>query len=77
MKDFDIFGRLSNFDERSNEDRVVIQLDYVIGAIHVDLDFMLLELFELIFLKVVCERALSSAEVASEDKKFIFASLVK
>ena len=69
LEDLDLISLLSHFDEGSNVDRGPLELNDVIGAVHVDEDLFLLELSVLIPADIVREWLLGSAKVASKHQK--------
>lgn len=56
---------------------MIVELHHVVRAVHVDLNFVFLELFEFVLLEVVGERTLCAAEVAAKHEKLVIASLVQ
>ena len=55
LKDLNLISLLSHFDKGSNVDRGPLELNDVIGAVHVDEDLFLLELSVLIPADIVSE----------------------
>ena len=72
LEDLDLISLLPHFDKWSNVDRGPLELNDVIGAVHVDEDLFLLELSVLIPADIVREWLLGSAKVASKHQKLAF-----
>lgn len=76
LHDFDVFWGLANLDEGSNENGVVVKLHNVVRSVHIYLNFVLLEFFEFVFVKMVGEGALSATKMAPQDKELVLTSLM-
>jgi hypothetical protein len=56
---------------------VIVNLDNIIGSVHVYLYLVILELLELVFVQMIGEGAFCSTKMAAEHEKLIITSLVK
>ena len=56
---------------------MVIQLHHIVRPIHVYLDFVFLELLELVLFQMIGKRALSAAKMATKNKELVLTGLVQ
>lgn len=77
LEHFNIFWWLSDLDEGPYEDWVIVDLDNIVGPVHVYLYLVVLELLELVLVQMIGEGAFCSTKMAAEHEKLIITSLVK